>query len=281
MGVGDVPAASSVGAEVGWPGRERRFAFFVGHPYCEAVMAEADGRAVGVGFGTRNGAAGWIGLVCVRPGYQGRGIGAAITERVAELLEGRGCRTLVLTVTASGRPVYERLGFSVETHYRGFAGPGLQPEPPEEGVRPMAPEDLPSVCDLDRRMTGEDRSHLLRALAGPGWVMDGDDGGVIGYHLPVPWGGGPLITPDPDAAKALTRLARTLAGPDGNVTFWLAEENEAGADLMAEMEFERSRCLPRMVRGEPSRWSPGSLWGLFSLGRGDGGVGEPDGRPRG
>ena len=268
MTAGDVPAAASVGADVGWPGRERLFEFYAGHPYCEAVAAEVSGEVVGIGFGTRNGAVGWIGLVCVRPRHQGRGIGAALTKRIAGLLEDRGCRTLILTATEMGRPVYEKIGFEAETFYHGFSGPGLGPEPPAPGVRRMQPEDLAAVCDLDRRMTGEDRSHLLRSLAGPGWVMVGDGGKVRGYHLPVPWGGGPLITPEPDAAGALTRLARTLYGPDETVGFWLAEENETGASLMEEMGFERTRRLPRMVRGEPLSWLPESLWGLFSLGKG-------------
>ncbi|WP_166179363.1 GNAT family N-acetyltransferase [Rubrobacter tropicus] len=264
----DVPTAAAVGAEVGWPGRERRFGFFVGHPFCEAVAAEAGGEVVGIGFGTRNGAVGWIGLVCVRPAYQGSGIGAAITERVAKLMEERGCRTLILTATEMGRRVYERLGFSTETHYRGFAGPGLEPGPLPPGLRRMRPEDLPSVCDLDRRMTGEDRGHLLRALAGPGWVVEGEDGRVRGYYLPVPWGGGPLITPDPTVAKALTRLARTLVGPDETARFWITEMNGACLGLMEEMGFQAVRRLPRMARGEPLPWRPESLWGLFSLGKG-------------
>jgi GNAT superfamily N-acetyltransferase len=268
MGGGDVPAAASVGAEVGWPGRERRFGFFVRHPYCEAVAAAVEGRVVGVGFGTRNGAVGWIGLLCVRPGYQGRGIGAGITARVAGLLERRGCRTLVLTATEMGRSLYERIGFSTETNYHGFAGPGLGRQPLDSGLRPMTPGDLPAVCDLDRRTTGEDRSHLIRALAGPGWMMAGEGGEVRGYHLPVPWGGGPIIASDLDAAQVLMHLVRTLAGPDETASFWLADENEPGMDLMEKMEFEKTRSLPRMVRGEPPRWRPESLWGIFSLGKG-------------
>ena len=121
MTAGDVPAAASVGAEVGWPGREDRFGFYVRHPFCEALAAEVGGEVAGVGFGTRSGtrsgAVGWIGLVCVRPRYQGRGIGHALTGRVAERLEGLGCRTLVLTATETGRPLYEKMGFETETYY--------------------------------------------------------------------------------------------------------------------------------------------------------------------
>ena len=264
----DVAAAASVGAEVGWSGRERRFEFYVRHPSCEAVVAEANGRAVGVWFGTANGEVGWIGMVCVRPGHQGGGIGAAITARVTDLLERRGCQTLVLTATEPGRPLYEKIGFSTETHYHGFEGPGLGPGPSHPHLRRMRPEHLPVVCDLDRRMTGESRSHLLRALSGAGWLVEDDDGEVRGYHLRMPWDGGPTIAADPDAARALARLTRTLSGPDETVGFWLAEENEKGMELMEEMGFEEVRRLPRMVRGRPPLWRPESLWGIFSLGKG-------------
>lgn len=268
MTTGDVPAAAFVGAEVGWPGRERRFEFYVRHPLCEALAAEVEGEVAGIGFGTRNGAVGWIGLVCVRPRCQGRGIGRALTDRVAQRLENLGCRTLVLTATEPGRPLYEKMGFSTETHYHGFGGPGLQSEPLHPRLRRMTLEDLISVCELDRHMTGEDRSHLLRALEGPGWVATGDDGEVRGYHLPAPWGGGPTISPDLHAARALVRHVRALAGSGGTARFWLASENESGKEHMREIGFEEARRLPRMSRGEPISWRPGSLWGVFSLGKG-------------
>ena len=268
MTTGDVPAASSVAADVGWPGRERRFEFYVGHPSCEAVAAEAGDEVIGVGFGTSNGEVGWIGMVCVRPRHQGRGIGRALTERVAGRLEDRGCRTLALTATEAGRPLYEKMGFVTETLYHGFSGPGLDPEPPPPGIRRMLPGDLPAVCRLDRRMTGEDRSHLLQALEGPGWVATGDGGEVRGYHLPVPWGGGPTVAPDPDAAVRLVRLVRALAGPDGIVRFWLASENEKGVEHMREIGFKQVSRLPRMARGDGVPWRPESLWGVFSLGKG-------------
>lgn len=268
MTTGDVPAASSVAADVGWPGRERRFEFYVGHPFCEAVAAEAGGEVAGIGFGTGNGPVGWVGMVCVRPRYQGRGIGRALTERVAERLEDRGCRALALTATEAGRPLYEKMGFVTETFYHGFSGPGLDPEPPPPNVRRMLPEDLAAVCQLDLRTTGEDRSHLLQALEGPGWVAVGEDGEVSGYHLPAPWGGGPTIVPDPEDAAALVRLVRALAGPEGAPRFWLASENEGGLELMRGIGFEEAGRLPRMIRGGPVSWRPEALWGVFSLGKG-------------
>lgn len=266
MTAGDLPAAASVGAEAGWPGWERRFEFHVRHPHCEAVAAEVGGEVAGVGFGTRNGTVGWIGLVCVRPRYRGRRIGRSLKELVAERLTDLGCRTLVLTATGIGRPLYEKMGFETETFYHGLSGPGLNPEPRPPGIRRMRPADLAQVCGLDLRMTGEDRSHLLRALGGTGWAV-GDGGGIRGYHLPVPWGGGPILAEDPGDGLALACLARSLACPDATVRFWLASENKRRKHL-EDTGFGEVGRLPRMVRGEPLSWRPGALWGLFSLGKG-------------
>ncbi len=55
MNVNDIEAAARLGVEVGWSGLERRFRFFVRHPFCEALVAESGGEVAGVGFGTRNG----------------------------------------------------------------------------------------------------------------------------------------------------------------------------------------------------------------------------------
>ena len=268
MTAGDLAGAESIGAEVGWPGRRVRFDFFLRHPFCEAFAAEVEGEMVGMGFGTRNGTVGWLGLICVSPRNRRCGIGSALTERVADRLEKLGCGTLVLTATEMGRPVYERLGFRTETFYHEYSGPGLEREAPEPGVRRMSPEDLPAVCALDLRLTGEEHSHLLHAFEGSGWLATCEDGGVRGYHLPVPWGGGPLIAGDIDAGRALVRLVRVLAGPGGSAGFWLAAENERGRGYMESIGFEERRRLPRMIRGEPLSWSPESLWGLFSLAKG-------------
>ena len=264
----DVERAAAIGAEVGWPGRELQFEFFARHRSCEALAAEVEGEVAGVGFGTRNGTVGWLGLICVSPRYQRRGIGSALTARLSERLEERGCRTLVLTATESGRPIYEKLGFSTETFYHGFAGPGLEAASTPPGLRRMKPEDLDAVCALDLRLTGEDRSHLLRAVNGPGWIVTGGPGEVRGYHLPVLWGGGPVIATDPDAVKTLLHLARTLVGPNGTTRFWLAAGNEEGRAHMKSIGFEEVRRLPRMERGERVAWRPETLYGLFSLGKG-------------
>lgn len=212
MGHVDIPPAVSLAREVGWSDLTRDYTFFVEHPQCLALVAEEGGEVIGTGFGTRNGGAGWIGFIVVSENHRGRSIGTAMTRAVMDRLRGSGCRTLVLTATELGRPVYEKLGFTVETHYQQFSGPAPISTHASSGLRSVKPEDLDVVCAFDQRMTGEDCSHLIRALSHSGLVMDDEtSGGIRAYHLPTPWGNRPIIAADPEAGWLMLRAKMNFA----------------------------------------------------------------------
>ena len=134
-------------------------------PPCRGFVAEADGAIVGTGVATINGPVAWIGTIWVDPAWRGRGLGTALTLATIEAAEGAGSRTLVLVATEAGQPLYERLGFGVQTRYRILEAPGLASGAPDPGIRPFRPSDLPAMIALDGAATGEDRAHLLTALA--------------------------------------------------------------------------------------------------------------------
>ena len=110
---------------------------------------------------------------------RGRGLGRALTEAPIDEAEGAGCQTLVLVATDAGQPLYERLGFSVQTWYRTMEAPGLATASQDgDGgvVRAFEAGDLEAMAALDRAATGEDRRRLgdtALDAAGPG-----DDPGV-------------------------------------------------------------------------------------------------------
>ena len=75
-------------------------------------LAEVDGRAASVaGAWLVDGDAG-IGWVATVPWARRRGLGAAVTARAATWAFERGAALAVLQASPSGRPVYERIGFS-------------------------------------------------------------------------------------------------------------------------------------------------------------------------
>jgi GNAT superfamily N-acetyltransferase len=266
------PAAAAVLAG-GWGDRSTFFHFVAAHAGCHPVVAEVDGRIVSTGVGTANGRAGWIGTIFVAPEHRGRGLGRAMTEVVIDALETAGCRTLLLVATQEGLPVYERLGFAVETRYRvleaASAGDDHPPGADSPLIRAFGPPDLEAMVALDRAATGEDRAHLLGALASPASTRCSvRDATVTGFLLRPPWPGGATIAPLADDAIALLEDRRRQLEPGGRLRTGVLEWNEGGAERLRALGWTEAWTAPRLIRGEPLDWTPASIWGQLQYAMG-------------
>lgn len=271
------PATEAILAD-DWGDRRTWFEFATSHPECRIFVAEgADGAILGTGVATINGPVAWIGTIWVASSARGQGIGRALTEAPIEAAESAGCRTLVLVATDAGRPLYERLGFRVQTWYRTMEAPGLAGsvdpgvggsgrESGDRRVRTFRADDLESMAALDRAATGEERRHLLTAFAAPEttMVLASGSNAPSGYVIRAPWGGGATIAPDPDGALAILRARRLAAGPDRRVRAGLLVENEAGVRALAADGWTEAWRAPRLARGEPLDWHPDHIWGQFN-----------------
>ncbi|MGK2852215.1 MAG: GNAT family N-acetyltransferase [Candidatus Limnocylindrales bacterium] len=254
-----------------WGDRRSWFAFAVRHPACRVVVAEADGAVVGTGVTTINGNAAWIGTIWVATPWRGRGLGRTLTQATIDAAEAAGCRTLILVATDAGRPLYERLGFTIRSWYRTMEAPGRgQVDAPPAGdatvIRDVRATDLDVLARLDAAATGEDRAHLLQALAKPGStrVVVRSDDRPQGFIVRAPWGGGATIAPDPDLAMAMLDARRDAYPADRKVRAGVLDHNRAGlARLEAEGWTEAWRA-PRLERGDPLDWEPTSIWGQFN-----------------
>jgi len=249
-----------------WGDRRANLAFLAEHPQARAFVADADGDAVGIGVLCVNGPVGWIGTVWVEPAWRRQGVGMAVTQATLDAAEVAGCRTLVLVATRDGRPLYERLGFEVQTFYRILEAPGIEGAA-DPRVRSFEPGDLGAIEALDRAATGEDRGHLLRAFASPesARVVEGTDGSVAGFMVRAPWGGGATIVPGLDDALTMLEARRIAASPDKSVRAGLLQENEAGLERLLATGWTEAWSAPRLVRGEPLEWDPTAIWGQFNF----------------
>lgn len=258
------PAADAI-LRAGWGDRRIKMHWVVDHSRCRPFVAEADGTIVGTGVTTINGAVAWIGTIWVDPDWRGRGLGRALTLATIEAAEAEGCSALVLVATAAGRPLYERLGFAVQAHYRILEAAGVEWDVADPRIRPFRPEDLPAMASLDAAATGEDRAHLLAAFAAPNTTrcLVHDDGRLGGFLLRPPWGGGATIAPDPDDAMALLQARRATSGPGKRVRAGLIEANKTGAARLLAAGWTDSWQAPRLVRGRMPNWNPGAIWGQF------------------
>jgi predicted N-acetyltransferase YhbS len=270
MTLADVDRTADAMLREGWGDRRVKMRFVAEHPQCAPFIAEADGAIVGTGVATFNGPVAWIGTVWVDPDWRRRGVGRALTLATMEASEAAGCRTFVLVATRVGQPLYEGLGFDVQTWYRIKEARGLGPgqgrsHVPVSPARRFRPADLPAMAALDRAATGEDRRHLLAAFATmeTAQCVERSDGSLGGFVIRAPWGGGATIAPDPDDAMAVLTARRLAAGPDKRVRAGLLADNETGLERLAAAGWTDVWQAPRMIRGPMPDWNPSAIWGQF------------------
>ncbi len=261
------PAVSAIRANE-WGDRRAWFDFALGSPACRTVVAEGEaGAIIGTGVATINGPVGWIGTIWVSPAHRRKGLGRALTEWTIDAAESSGCRTLVLVATDRGRPLYERLGFEVQTWYRTMEAPGLAAgsPPADQRIRSFQPDDLEAMTVLDRRATGEDRGEVIAGLATADGtrILDGPDG-PLGFVIRAPWGGGATVAPTVDDALAILHARRRASGPDKRVRCGILLDNAAGAEALEAHGWTEAWRAPRLVRGAPLDWRPEHIWGQFN-----------------
>lgn len=179
------------------------------------VVAEVDGVVAGTGCGIAypDAGFGWVGVVATEPGFERRGIGGLVTERVAEILATHGCAA-VLDASLAGGPLYERMGFVDHGPTRVMTR-----EPPAvAGVTAALPAisdaDLAEVGAFDRQVFGGDRARLIELL-GRGFpdrtaVIRDMAGNVTGYVIAQHSLIGPLAAVDEESLDRLVSFAAAL-----------------------------------------------------------------------
>jgi len=126
-------------------------------------VAELNGVAVGTTTTCIFGSVAWIAMVLVDVAARRQGVGSALLKHALAFLDERGGKTVRLDATAAGQQVYEKLGFEPEYPLTRYEGSAMQ-----AGTRCLTAEAtaalLPELIELDRRMTGTDRTRLLTRL---------------------------------------------------------------------------------------------------------------------
>ena len=257
-------AAALLGAN--WGDRRLHLAFATRHPGVVPFVADAAGTVVGTGMATINGAVGWVGTIWVHPDWRRRGLGMELTRTVTDVAEDAGCRTLLLVATQAGRPLYERIGFEVQTSYQMLEAPGLAEATVDPRMRPFRTSDLAGIDDLALAATGEDRAHLHAAFATPesAHCLVHDDGSLGGFVVRAPWGGGSTIAPRLEDAEAILHSRRAGLDPDERIRAGLPIENAKGIERLLENGWTALWHAPRLIRGDPLRWQPEAIWGQFN-----------------
>jgi GNAT superfamily N-acetyltransferase len=247
------------------------FTFYAANRRCRTFVArDVEGRVVATSVATRYANTGWIGHVFVKPDLRGHGLGTRMTEVALEVLKRTRCDTIVLAATDLGRPVYERMGFQVESHYHEMKGTALPRTTGLAPFRPLLPADRAALATLDHQVSGDDRGPILTRFQDFGWGVS-RNGELAGAAVILPWGGAwAALLPGSGLpeASALVRLIRTAGSLGPEVVVYPPDENRLARDLLSDSGFEELRTIPRMVLGKRSQWQPAALWNPMTLGLG-------------
>jgi GNAT superfamily N-acetyltransferase len=267
MSSADIPLGMRLKAEAGWNQTEADWCRFLWLQPDGCFVAELDGAEVGTTTTCIFGSVAWVAMVLVDQAVRGRGIGMALMRHALAFLDGRGVPTVCLDATALGRPLYEKLGFTVQHTLHRYEG--IPPELIDEPLltTTLQPSDWHDVLALDLRASGAPREAFLRRLHEEGpdtFRVLRREGRLLGivawrpgafaYHV------GPCLVSSWEAGGDLLIDAfRCLAGRP--IVIDVPEQrNHQASTFVDGFGLTAQRPLLRMSRGEPVRENLDLLW---------------------
>jgi GNAT superfamily N-acetyltransferase len=276
MTPGDIPAAVTLARSIGWTQQNAdwdRILYWA--PQGCFVLDEQDRGIIGTVSTTSYGTAlGWIGLLVVAADRQEHGYGRQLMRAAMDHLIACDTQRIMLDASEAGKPLYDKMDYHMLykiERWEGRASTYLGSR-----ARSMRPADVSAVMELDARLFGLQRPHILMRLMDEfpqyAWV-DEQRGQFEGYLLGREMMGGiylgPWMCQDSAAAGRLLRTAlEQLQGH--TVVLNIPDINGRSLMLAADHNLRRVRYCTRMIYGSasPIEGEPLAEMGIASLATG-------------
>lgn len=265
----DIPAVMRLKELARWNQTETDWQRLVRLEPNGCFCATVEGRVVGTTTTTTYGRElAWIGMVLVDPQFRHRGIATRLMRAALQYLSETRIASVKLDATADGRPLYEKLGFKVESLIERWAG--VAKGTPAAGCSTLDSSRRQELLDFDRRAFGADRSQLIEMLIEDACVAPlvrmGPDGAFMGYTIARNGTDatyvGPLVATYADAALVLLdEVLSLLTGKQ--VYIDINQEFGVDAEVLVSRGLIKQRDLTRMSYGEQS--NAGSSSHVFAI----------------
>lgn len=256
MGIEELAWAAAQTQAENWTSEtEEEFQGFYAHAPEGCLVAEQDGRLVGMGVATAYQEVGFLGQIIVAKHSRGMGVGGRMVAALQAHLLGLGVGSIYLDATQAGAPLYERHGFRKLQPSLRFSG--TLHGAAWSAMRSMTAADLDQVYALDRQFWGADRRFFLQrrldlhpALC---HVLE-REGGIAGFVMARPRNGrlwvGPWVV-RPDVAEPERMLgALVVPGTSLQAHAGVLSSNVRACDAFARLAWTAGDHPPwRMVHG--------------------------------
>lgn len=179
----DIPFLTLLQPE-GWHDIVPVYRFYNTSSFCYPIKITIANEIVGVGTTILHNNVAWLAHIIVHPDYRNRGIGKLITQALIDAIDSRVCKTIYLIATALGEPVYEKIGFEIETEYLFYNN--VQPINnyiPSSNILPYNQIFHDQILHMDQYVSGENRMfHFEQYLSNACLYVDNNR--VEGYYIP-------------------------------------------------------------------------------------------------
>jgi GNAT superfamily N-acetyltransferase len=235
-------------------------------------LARWNRRRVGMVTTTSFGAFAFLGMLIVRPGARGRGIGAALLATAIDYLRDKGVRTIELDGVFAAAPLYRRLGFkdkylSLRVYLPAARGRATRV--------PLAQEYIEDIIALDRTSTGLDRERVIRRLIDDynGSFCLIKKGKLLAYAVAKPRASG-FVTLGPFLAQNRNAAASLISGIQAKhkgrkIVLGVPEIHREAVDMFSRKGYLHSEPSLRMYLGSRRNYEK-DIYGIIAPEKGYG-----------
>jgi GNAT superfamily N-acetyltransferase len=221
--------------------------------YCYPFKAVIDGALVGTGTAILHEKSGWLSTIVTHGQYRNQGIGKHITEHLLEFLQKQNCEYIYLIATELGEPVYKKVGFITESRYNTYKNINIENLSISENIKPYQSDYKQAIFELDKIMSGEDRSQHLEAFLLNSFVYFESEK-VEGAYFPS-FGDGLIVANTETAGLELMKKRFQIFNMAS-----FPEENKIANDFMLLSGYEPVMYPTRMYFGKKMTWKPEGLY---------------------
>jgi predicted GNAT family N-acyltransferase len=215
-------------------------------------QTDKNNQLLGIGTGIDFKNTGWLAHIIVGKQFQNKGIGTSIVKNRIDYLQTHcGCKTITLTATDQGYPVYKKIGFIDQSLYFILSRTKSLPNIMEtsSNIVKINQTHYKGIEKIDRKTSGEYRIELLKPVLENGFVYI-KNGEVDGYYLPG-LGDCGVIAQSEEAGIAL--LNERIKNEN---KIFLPEENKCAYKYLINNGYQEVKKIHRMILGQEIVYSP-------------------------